>query len=209
MNNNYFNINKYSYNTVMHCKSVKEIKILLDYLEAAGHPWCLNYNKEDAYAIAEKIYSDYRMDTYINFKLGSLVDMDFCEEQDYVILEFENFDWFNLNDIEDGMLVVTSNGERYVKLSHFLVGESSYIPLSAYDYFLCNTDNPDGDIVAVYSSDMLHPYAGIRGFFAYNCNTTYAKSQCVYEKRPPVVPRKLTIKQIEEKLGYPVEVVRE
>lgn len=73
MNNNYFNINKYSYNTVMHCKSVKEIKILLDYLEAAGHPWCLLYNKEDAYAIAEKIYSDYIMLVLGSFLLITVI----------------------------------------------------------------------------------------------------------------------------------------
>lgn len=132
----------------------------------------------------------------------------FCEEMDYVILEFENFDWFNLNDIKEGMLVITSNGERYVKLSHFLVGESSCIPLSEYNYFLCNTANRCKDIVAVYSSDVLYPYCGIGELFlSYRCDTGYAQSHCVYEK--PVVPRKLTVNQIEEKLGYPIEVVQE
>ena len=209
MNNNYFNINEYNCNTVMHCKTVKEIKILFDYLKAVDHPWCPSYNENNAYKIAEKIYSSYRENTCIGLKLGGFASIDFYEKRNCVILEFENFDWLNLNDIKDSMLVITSNGERYVKISSYLVGESSYIPLSAYDYFLYNTNNHDRDIVAVYSSDMLHPYAGIKELFAYNCNTTYAESQCVYEKRPPVVPRKLTIKQIEEKLGYPVAVVRE
>lgn len=209
MNNNYFNINEYSRDTVMHCKTVKEVKILFDYLKATGRPWCLSYNKENAYAIAEKIYSKYREDTCIKFKAyNSFAGIDFYKRRNCVVLEFENFDWFNLNDIEDGMLVVTSNGERYVKLSHFLVGESSCIPLSAYDDFLCNTDNRCKDIVAVYSSDVLYPYRGIKELFlSYRCDTGYAQSYCVYEKS--VVPRKLTIKQIEEKLGYPVEVVQE
>lgn len=209
MNNNYFNINEYNCNTVMHCKTVKEVKTLFDYLKATGHPWCPSYNKENAYAMAEKIYSIYRENTCIDFKLGGFASIHFYKKRNCVILEFENFDWFNLNDIKDGMLIITSNGERYVKLSSYLVGESSYIPLSNYDYFLYNTNNHDKDIVAVYSSDMLHPYAGIKELFAHDCNNTYAKSHCVYEKRPPVVPRKLTIKQIEEKLGYPVAVVRE
>lgn len=104
------------------------------------------------------------------------------------------------------MLVITSNGERYVKLSSYLVGESYCIPLSAYDYFLCNTYNHHKDIVAIYSSDMLYPCGGIKELFAHDCNTSYAKSKCVYEKS---VPRKLTVKQIEEKLGYPVEIVQE
>lgn len=104
------------------------------------------------------------------------------------------------------MLVVTSDGGKYVKLSSFLVGESSYIPLSVYDYFLCNIYNHRKDIVAVYSSDMLCPYSGIKEIFYYSCDNGYAKSHCVYEKS---VPTKLTIKQIEEKLGYPVEVVQE
>ena len=114
-----------------------------------------------------------------------------------------------MNDIKDGMLVVTSNGERYVKLSHFLVGDKSYIPLSAYDYSLCNTNDHHKDIIAVYSSNMLYPYNGVKELFSYNCNTDYAQSHRVYEKRQPVIPRKLTISQIEEKLGYPIEVVRE
>lgn len=208
MNNNYFNINEYNCNTVMHCKTVKEIKILFDYLEAVDRPWCPSYNKENAYAIAEKVYSTYRENTCICFKFGSFAKIDFYEKRNCVILEFENFDWFNLNDIKDGMLVVTSDGEKYVKLSSFLVGESSYIPLSAYDYFLCNTDNRCKDIVTVYSSDLLYPYRGIKELFlSYRCDTGYAQSYCVYEKS--VVPIKLTVKQIEEKLGYPVEVVRE
>lgn len=208
MNNNYFNINEYNCNTVMHCKTVKEIKILFDYLKAVDKPWCPSYNENNAYKIAEKIYSSYRENTCIDFKLGGFAKIDFYEKRNCVILEFENFDWFNLNDIKDGMLVVTSDGEKYVKLSHFLVGESSCIPLSAYGYFLCNTDNRCKDIVAVYSSDVLYPYRGIKELFlSYRCDTGYVQSYCVYEKS--VVPRKLTVKQIEEKLGYPVAVVRE
>ena len=208
MNNNHFNINEYSCNTVMHCKTVKEIEILFDYLKAVGHPWSPDYNKKNAYAMAEKIYSIYRENTCIDFKFGGFSVIDFYKRENYVILEFKNFEWFNLNDIKDGMLVVTSDGEKYVKLSHFLVGESSYIPLSVYDYFLCNTDNRCKDIVAVYSSDVLYPYRGIKELFrSYRCDTGYVQSYCVYKKS--VVPRKLTVKQIEEKLGYPVEVVRE
>lgn len=206
MNNNYFNINNYSYDTVMHCKTLKEVKILLDYLKAVDRPWCPNYNKENAYAITKEIYSRYRENTCIGFKFCGFAKIDFYEERNCVILEFENFDWFNLNDIEDGMLVVTSDGRKYVKLSSFLVGESPSIPLSSYDYFLCNTYNHRKDIVSVYSSDMLYPYSGIKEIFSCDCDTNYAKSHCVYEKS---VPRKLTIKQIEEKLGYPVEVVQE
>lgn len=59
MNNNYFNINNYSCDTVMHCKTVKEVKTMLDYLNAIGHSWCLEYNEETAYDIANKIYSSY------------------------------------------------------------------------------------------------------------------------------------------------------
>lgn len=209
MSNNYFNINEYRCNTVMHCRTVKEVKILFDYLKAAGHPWCPDYNEENAYAIAKEIYSRYRENTCINFKLDSFAYVDFYKREDYTILEFDNFDWFGLDDIKDGMLVVTSDGRKYVKLSSFLVGESPSIPLSSYDYLLCNTYNHSKDIVAVYSSDMLYPYNSIKELFSYGYDTDYAKSHCVYEKRPPVtvVPRKLTIRQIEEKLGYPVDIV--
>ena len=209
MSNNYFNINEYSYNTVIHCKTVKEVKTVLDYLKTVGHPWCPDYNGKNAYAIAKETYSRYCENTCINFKFDSFASMDFYKREDYVILEFDDFDWFSVNDIKDGMLVVTSNGERYVKLSHFLVGDKSYIPLSAYDYSLCNTNDHHKDIIAVYSSNMLYPYNGVKELFSYNCNTDYAQSHCVYEKRHPVIPRKLTISQIEEKLGYPIEVVRE
>lgn len=205
MNNNYFNINAYKYDTVMHCKTVKEVKTLFDYLKAKGHPWCLNYNKENAYAIAEKVYATYRKDTCINFKVGGFANIDFYKGKNCVIIEFDDFNWFSLEDIKDGMLVVTTDGERYIKLSSFLVGESSCIPFSAYDYFLCNTDNHCKDIITVYSSDMLYPYLGIKELFlSYRCDTGYAQSHRIYEKRPP---KKLTIEQIEEKLGYPIEII--
>lgn len=209
MSNNYFNINEYRYNTVMHCKTVKEVKTVLDYLKAVGRPWCPDYSKSNAYAVVNKVYSNYRENTCIDFKLNGFACVDFYKREDYVILEFDDFDWFSVNDIKDGMLVVTSNGERYVKLSHFLIGDKSYIPLSAYDYSLCNTNDHHKDIIAVYSSNMLYPYDGVKELFSYNCNTAYAKSHCVYEKRLPTIPRKLTIRQIEEKLGYPIEVVSE
>lgn len=207
MNNNYFNINDYRYKTVMHCKTVKEIKTLLDYLEVVGHQWCVSYSKKTAYAIAHEVYSKYRENTCINFKIGSFAYVDFYEREGYTILEFDDFDWFSLDDIKDGMCVTTYDGERYIKLSSHLVGESSCISLSNYDYLLHNTSNHHKDIVAVYSSDVLYVYKGISDLFNYAMSSGYAQARCIYERRQPIIPKKLTIEQIEEKLGYPIEIV--
>ena len=210
MSNNYFDINKYNTNTVIHCKTVKEIKTLLDYLDAVGHQWCISYNKESAYAIAKELYSRYRENTCINFKLGCFAGVDFYERKGYTIFEFDDFNWFGLDDIKDGMCVITYDGERYIKLSSYLVGQSSRISLSNYDYLLRNTSNHHKNIVAVYSSDILYTYKGISDdFFNYTMNLScgYAQSYCIYKKRQPITLKKLTVEQIEEKLGYPIEII--
>lgn len=207
MSNNYFDINKYSTYTVMHCKTVKEVKTVLDYLKAVGRPWCPDYNEEDAYEIAKKIYSTYCENTCINVKLSGFAPIDFFKRKNYIILEFDDFDWFSLNDIKDGMLVTTYDGERYIKLSSHLVGKSSSISLLNYDYLLCNTSNHHKDIVAVYSSDVLYVYKGISDLLNYVVNSGYVQARCIYEKRQPIIPQKLTVEQIEEKLGYPIEIV--
>ena len=82
MSNNYFNINEYSYNTVIHCKTVKEVKTVLDYLKTVGHSWCPDYNGKNAYAIAKEVYSRYCENTCINFKFDSFASMDFYERKD-------------------------------------------------------------------------------------------------------------------------------
>lgn len=207
MDNNYFDINKYNSSTVMHCKTVEEVKTLFDYLEAVGRPWCIDYSKENAYAIANKVYSNYHENTCINFKISSFAYVYFYKRKDYTILEFDDFDWFGLDDIKDGMCVTTYDGERYIKLSSHLVGESSCISLSNYDYLLRNTSNHHKDIVAVYSSDVLYVYKGIRDIFNYAMNSGYAQARCIYETRQSIIPQKLTVEQIEEKLGYPIEII--
>lgn len=207
MDNNYFDINKYSSGTVMHCKTVEEIKTLLDYLEAVGHRWGVSYNKESAHGIAVELYASYRENTCIDIKLGCFGNIDFYKRKVCTILEFDAFDWFGLDDIKDGMCVTTYDGERYIKLSSHLVGKSSCISLSNYDYLLRNKSNHHKDIVAVYSSDVLYVYKGIGDLFNYVMNSGYAQARCIYEKRQPIIPQKLTVEQIEEKLGYPIEII--
>lgn len=207
MSNNYFDINKYSTYTVMHCKTVEEVKTIFDYLSAAGRPWCPDYSEEDAYEIAKKIYLAYGENTCINFKISGFAPVDFFKRKSYVILEFDDFDWFSLDDIKDGMCVTTYDGERYIKLSSHLVGKSSCISLSNYDYLLRNTSNHHKDIVAVYSSDVLYVYKGISDLFNCAMNSGYAQARCIYETRQPIIPQKLTVEQIEEKLGYPIEII--
>ena len=202
----------------VHCKTMKELKIFLDYLSDIKHPFP-GYNKEDPEHIICIMYSEYGSNLCVfihngwtsptkrsfRFEYGSI-----RQHENYDILEFSDFDWFTKYDIEDGMLVTTYDGERYIKLSSYLVGQSSCISLSNYDYLLRNTSNRHKSIVAVYSSDILYTYKGISDdFFNYmmSLNCGYAQSYCLYERRQPITPKKLTIEQIEEKLGYPIEII--
>lgn len=209
-----FDIENYIDKTIaIHCKTMKELKVFLDYLSHTNHPFP-GYNREDPGSMICNMYGAYgsNLCVFINDGWASPTEKS-CrleygsirQHKNCYILEFSDFDWFTIYDIEDGMVVVTRKGTKYIKFDDYLVNEEcNTLPLTAYDRGCNCRCGVNNDIVAVYSSRALYFNQGISKLLTM---TSCCDDYCIWKRNDDVV--KLTVKQIEEKLGYPIEVVRE
>ena len=194
----------------IHCKTMKELKVFLDYLSSTDHPFP-GY-KEDPERIMSDMYSAYRSDLCISINFGwisitggRLGYGPIRQYKNYDILEFSDFDWFTIYDIEDGMVVVTRKGTKYIKFNDYLVSRNcNKLPLLLADYDIdCNYRySTDEDIVAVYSSKALHFDQGISNLLL---RTSCYDNYCIWKRNDDVV--KLTVEDVEKLLGYKVEIV--
>lgn len=196
----------------VHCKTMKELKIFLDYLSDIKHPFP-GYNKEDPEHIICIMYSEYGSNLCVfihngwtsptkrsfRFEYGSI-----RQHENYDILEFSDFDWFTKYDIEDGMVVLTRRGTKYIKLDGHLINETYNASLADYDIDCKCRYSRDEDIMAVYSSKALCLDQRINKLLT---ETFCYDDYCIWERNDDVV--KLTVEDIEKLLGYKVEIVVE
>lgn len=203
-----FDIESYIDETMaVHCKTMKELKVFLDYLSFTEHPFP-GY-KEDPDRIMSNMYNAYSSNLCIsiNFGWSSITGgrLGFGPIKHYEkhnILEFSDFDWFTKDDIKDGMIVVTRKGDKYIKFNDYLVNEKCYKLFVDYDRGCKNLHSSDEDIVAVYSSKALHFNQGISKLLTV---TSCCDEYCVWRRNDDIV--KLTVEDVEKLLGYKVEIV--
>lgn len=86
-----FNINDYKGKYVMHCKTEEEAKIFCRYLDSVGKKWASG----DSYVSATN-WDVYGPDTCYNFNNDSYYQRLYFLAHDYTILEFSDFDWYDI-----------------------------------------------------------------------------------------------------------------
>lgn len=98
------------------------------------------------------------------------------------------------NKLENRMIVETREGKRYMVVDNILVGKNGYSNLNGYTGSLKHETFSDLDIMKVYThQNIFKPaFEGVLGV--------------VWERKEP---KKLTVSEIEDLLGYPVEIVKE
>lgn len=176
----------------VHCKTEEEAKGFIKECYKHGMKWC--YSDENTTHwddVSEKNYYTY----------------DICEKH----ICYGNLDWKpniltvinykedNKMELKEGMIIECRNGNRYLlrQIDDELIGSSNtgYIGLH-YDkklnenqYFI-----EDYDIMKVYASEA----------FVLNSLFDDQYLECIWERKEP---KKMTLAQISEALGYEVEVV--
>lgn len=155
-----FNIENYTNKAVVvHCKTMKELKIFLDYLSSVDHPYP-NYEENPDYVMCN-MYNTYSSNLCVSINYGwnlgclGFGPIKLYEKEKCDILEFSDFDWFTKYDIEDGMVVLTRRGTKYIKLDNCLINEIYRASLEDYDVDCRCRYSKDEDIMAVYSSKAL------------------------------------------------------
>lgn len=94
------------------------------------------------------------------------------------------------------MVVTFKNGFRGIVIDNIIIGNTFYCDLSDYNDDLINKDNfTDLNIIKVYNA-LFH-----RGFQSYLSDDNL---ELIWERKEP---KKMTVAQIEEELGYEIDIV--
>lgn len=97
------------------------------------------------------------------------------------------------SDLKNRMVVETREGIRYLVVGEMLMRGASFLLLSDYDEDLMHNGDKDFDIVKVFD-------------YVSNFNSIKRCNDVVWQRQEP---KKLTLKELEGILGYPVEIVEE
>ena len=155
-----FDINDYKGKYVMHCDTEEKANTFCKYLDSIGRKWC----DGNSYLKVNE-WNKYKKDTCYNFNYGSFCDYNhYCN--DYIILEFDNFDWsekekennmknFTKSDLQNGMVVETREKERYMVVGDKIINDYGFMALSSYEENLTLTvklteGDDDFDIIKIY-----------------------------------------------------------
>ena len=97
------------------------------------------------------------------------------------------------SDLKNRMVVEVRNGKRYLVVGEMLMRGASFLLLPDYDEDLMHNGDKDFDIVKVFD-------------YVSNFNNIKRCNDVVWQRQEP---KKLTLKELEGILGYPVEIVKE
>lgn len=192
----------------MHCKTELQAKIFCNYLDSQGLTWinAEKYTAENYFCI----YEDKTLYYFNDGTYGKLTEE--AKEEDY-ILEFDDFDWsdqknsFIKEELKNGDIVETKNNLLYLVLNGFLIGDYDYLNLGLYNddlIFTVPAENSNYDIEKIYKARIDKKSFNITKLLDINNTSNY---QLVWERRKP--PVDLTKSQIEELLGYSINIVEE
>ena len=83
-----FNIEDYDDQCVMHCKNIEEAREFLSYLDSIGRSW-----RGGGSYLDRDNYDRYGSDTCYRFTAGEYCYLRYFRDNEYTILNFEEFDW--------------------------------------------------------------------------------------------------------------------
>ena len=130
----------------VHCKTEKEANKFCKEMDKHGMVW---YNGK---SYSENRWEDFKETTcYSSFRYyGRLV---YYKRDDYLILEWSDYNTFTLSDLESGMTVELRDRERFIVVNETCYSDGKYITLSCYnDSLKSRLGVSYADIVKVYDT---------------------------------------------------------
>lgn len=97
MSKKVFNIEDYDETYVMHCKTKEDAIVFTEYLCSIGKRWC---SHED-YTPYNTSWENYKEQTCYEFVGGTFCDLPYFIQENYHILNFEDFEFKDLYEIGD------------------------------------------------------------------------------------------------------------
>lgn len=105
---------------------------------------------------------------------------------------------FTKADLLKHMVVRTRVGLKYIVVDNVLMGRDSYLMLREFNNDLTHeSENRNLDIVKVYETTG----------WSFESSIADKNLTLIWERKEEPQPKEMTVKEIEEALGYPVKVV--
>ena len=142
-----FNINDYKGHYAMHCKTEEEASDFCDYLHSLGMTWCSGKSYATTYWYA------YHSNMAYNFNTGEYSHVNWYKENNYTILEWEDFmnKEFTKADLKTGDVIMKRNGDVEIVIKEYgvLIRPKEYNRLDDLNDDLTHSFLKDGDVIAV------------------------------------------------------------
>ena len=192
----------------MHCKTEAQAKIFCDYLDSQGLTWIT----AEKYSI-DNYFDIYKDKTLYYFNEGTYGKLTEETEEEVYILEFDDFDWSDQKDsfikkeLKNGDIVETKDKCLYLVLNGMFIGDYGSLNFNCYnDDLTVITDLAtfEDNIEKIYKVKENIDIPNITKLLDINNTNNY---QLIWERSKPSVD--LTKSQIEELLGYSINIVEE
>lgn len=198
-----FNINDYPGKCAMHVATKEEDKIFREYLDSLGRRWVSG----DRY-ISKGYYHVHEYDTCYNFNYNLYDNIYYYKQQDYTILEFNDFDWsdftmkkeFTKADLKNGDIIKRRDNsvEIFIPDLNVCVGEhGDYSEIKCINDDLKSTCSTNRDIVAVrrINCNYGNPFMAFK----------YGYGELIYERKEV---EEMTLEEVCKALGKEIKIVK-
>lgn len=171
-----------------------QLNILVDYLVTNHYKW--RYSDVDKESITRSDILYMRDDNSLSY--SSLETFEQCFKNDYELVVFNELIQMKKTDLKPGMVVEYASGEKRLVVTInnelYLISRASFADVKSFNDDLTCSNNPDINIVKIY---LPREAASLSALF--ECKN------CIWERQKETV---LTIQEIADKFGIPVEQIR-
>lgn len=193
-----FRFEDYQGNYVMWCKTEEEAKDFCRVMHESGRRW----GSGDDYVKYPR-FTAHLDETCYNFNSGSFANIHWYKRHDFIILKWEDFmeKEFTLSDLKVGMLVETRNSGYFLVAENdnegmFFTNEDGWTGYITKHNDMKSAICEDFDIMKVYSMPSKN-----RDAFNYSAENR----KLLFQSKEP---KELTMQEIADKFGIPVEQLK-
>ena len=171
-----------------------QLCILVSYLIANHYKWLTSILNKESITRGEVLY----MDDDKELSYSGLYTLEHYEKNNYEVVTINELIQMKKSDLKPGMVVEYASGEKRLVVTInnelYLISRASFADVESFNEDMTCSNNPDINIVKIY---LPREAASLSALF--ECKN------CIWERQKETV---LTIQEIADKFGIPVEQIR-
>lgn len=171
-----------------------QLCILVNYLIANHYKWLTSILNKESITRGEVLY----MDDDKELSYSGLYTLEHYEKNNYEVVTINELIQMKKSDLKPGMVVEYASGEKRLVVTInnelYLISRASFMDVKSFNEDLTYNSDPKINIVKVYQPKE-----------AASLSTLLQCNNCIWERPKETV---LTIQEIADKFGIPVEQIR-